>query len=272
MHPLSLAFLTVADVGPVEAVHVAAETGYQKIGFRVLPAGGEADYPLLTDDALLREVVRAQAETGVETADVEIIRLGPAPDWDLFDRFCDRCAALGARHVLVAGDDTERARLADSLARFAAMCDARGLTADLEFMPWTAVRDLSDAKEVIAASGSATAGVLIDALHYDRAGVRPEELAGLDPRRVHYVQFCDGAKPYDPSTEGLIRIARSERLFPGMGGIDLVELARRIPDGVTISIEVPNHPWAKRIDARGRAAMAREATRAVLRAAGGREK
>ena len=34
MHPLSLAFLTVADVGPVEAVHVAAETGYQKIGFR----------------------------------------------------------------------------------------------------------------------------------------------------------------------------------------------------------------------------------------------
>lgn len=267
MHPLSLAFLTVADVGPVEAVHAAAEAGYQKIGFRVLPAGGEADYPLLTDAALLRDVHRALAETGLGVADIEIVRLGAENDWDLFDRFCDRSAELGGKHVLVAGDDRDRGRLVESFARFAAMCDARGLTADLEFMPWTAVRDLTDAREILDASGSATAGVLVDALHLDRAGVRLEELASLAPARMHYVQFCDGAKPYDPSDEGLIRIARSERLFPGMGGIDLVGLARRIPPEVTISVEIPNLAWARRIDPRGRAAMAREAVLAVLRAA-----
>lgn len=267
MHPLSLAFLTVSDVGPVEAVRVAAETGYQKIGFRILPAGGEADYPLLTDDALLRDVVRALADTGVETADVEIVRLAADCDWDLFDRFCDRAAALGGRHVLVAGDDREPQRLAGSFARFAALCDARGLTADIEFMPWTAVRDLADARRLLAASGSATAGVLIDALHFDRAGVSLAEIAALPEDRIHYVQFCDGAKPFDPSTEGLVRIARSERLFPGMGGIDLVGLARQLPADVTVSVEIPNHAWARRIDARGRAAMAREATLATLRAA-----
>ena len=267
MHPLSLAFLTVADVGPVEAVHVAAATGYQKIGFRILPSGSEAAYPLLTDDGLLGEVTRALADTGVETADIEIVRLGTACDWDLFDRFCDRAAALGARHVLVAGDDPDFGRLAESLARFAAMCDARGLTADLEFMPWTPVRNLADARAIVAASGSASAGILVDALHFDRAGVGLEELAAVPADRLHYVQFCDGEKPFDPSTDELIRIARSERLFPGMGGIDLVGLARAIPAGVTISVEVPHHGWARRIDARGRAAMAREATLAVLRAA-----
>lgn len=267
MHPLSLAFLTAADVGPVEAVRIAAETGYQKIGFRILPAGNEAEYPLMTDDVLLRDVTRTLAETGIETADIEIIRLGTACDWDLFDRFCDRAAALGARHILVAGDDPEPARLAASLGRFAAMCDGRGLTADLEFMPWTAVRDLSDAWKIVAASGSATAGILIDALHLDRAGVPPEDISAVPPDRFHYVQFCDGAKPFDPSHAELIRIARGERLFPGMGGIDLVGLARAIPATVTVSVEVPNHAWASRIDARGRAAMAREATLAVLRAA-----
>ncbi|SEI20034.1 hypothetical protein [Rhizobium tibeticum] len=144
-HPLSLAFLTVAEVGPLEAVRIAATTGYQKIGFRILPAGGEGPFPLMTDDALLHEVTIALKDTGVEVADVEIVRLGEHIDWALFERFCDRCAELGARHVLVAGDDTDLARQAASLARFADMAAARGLTADLEFMPWTAARDLATA-------------------------------------------------------------------------------------------------------------------------------
>ncbi|MBB4188530.1 hypothetical protein GGE07_005209 [Sinorhizobium terangae] len=95
-HPLSLAFLTVAEVGPAEAVHIAATTGYQKIGFRILPAGGEGPFPLMTDDAVLREVTTALNDTGVEVADVEIVRLGEQIDWTLFDCFCDRCARVGS--------------------------------------------------------------------------------------------------------------------------------------------------------------------------------
>ncbi len=268
MHPLSLAFLTVSELGPVEAIRVAAETGYSKVGLRILPAAPtEGEYALLTDDALLAEARRALDETGIEVADVEIVRLKAENDWDLFDRFCDRAAALGGKHVLVAGDDPEHARLAESLGRFAALCDTRGLTADLEFMPWTKVPNLSSARAVVEASGSATAGILIDALHLDRSETELSEILALPRERIHYVQFCDGAKPYDPSDEGLIRIARGERLFPGMGGIDLVGLTHVIPADVTISIESPHLGWAKRIDARGRAAMAREATLAVLRAA-----
>lgn len=269
-HPLSLAFLTVFDLGPVEAVRTAAAAGYDLVGLRILPAAarGEPDYPLLTDDRLLARVRAALDDTGVAVGDVEIIRLRPVCDWDLFDRFCDRCAALGARHVLVAGDDPDPARLADSLARFADLAAPRGLTADLEFMPWTAVPDLTAAQAAVQAAGRPNAGVLVDALHYDRSATTLDQIAALPADRVNYVQFCDGAVPYDPSDEALIRVARGERLFPGQGGIDLVGLARAIPPGVTISVEVPHRALAARIDALGRAEMAMAATRAILRAAG----
>ncbi|GLR20557.1 MULTISPECIES: sugar phosphate isomerase/epimerase family protein [Alphaproteobacteria] len=269
MNPLSLAFLTTFEVDPVSAVKIAAETGYQMVGLRILPAAaaGEPDYPLLTDDRTLAEVRAALADTGVTVGDVEIIRLKPENDWELFSRFCQRCEALGARHVLVAGDDTERSRLVDSFARFCELAKPHRLTADLEFMPWTAVPDLAAALSVVEEAGFDNGGVLVDALHYDRSATTLEQIAALPPARVNYVQFCDGAVPYDSSVEGLIRVARGERLFPGEGGIDLVGLARIIPQGVTISVEVPHRALAQKIDALGRAAMARAATMAILRAA-----
>ncbi|WP_132568937.1 sugar phosphate isomerase/epimerase family protein [Rhizobium sullae] len=179
-HPLSLAFLTVAEVGPVEAVHIAATTGYQKIGFRILPAGGERPFPLLTDNSLLRQVTLALKNTGVDVADVEIVRLGEHIDWELLERFCDRCGELGARHVLVAGDDTDLARQAVSLGRFADMAAARGLTADLEFMPWTAACDLATAVHVTNTANRQNVGILIDALHFNRAGTSLVDVAALE--------------------------------------------------------------------------------------------
>lgn len=267
--PLSLAFLTTFEVGPVEAVEIAAATGYRMVGLRILPAAaaGEADYPLLADARTLAETRAALADTGVTVGDVEIIRLKAANDWDLFARFCDRCAALSARHVLVAGDDADRARLTDSFARFCALAAPRGLTADLEFMPWTAVPDLTAARAVVEAAGAANGGVLVDALHVDRSATTLDQVAALPRARVNYVQFCDAPVPYDPSDEALIRVARGERLFPGEGGIDLVGLARAIPADVAISVEIPHRARAEKLDARARAAMAMAATQGILRAA-----
>lgn len=269
-HPISLAFLTTFELGPVEAIRIAAETGYQMVGLRILPAapGTEPDYPLLEDDALLAEVLAALDETGIRVGDVEIIRLKPENDWALFDRFCARAGALGARHVLVAGDDTDMARLTDSFARFCDIAADHGLTADLEFMPWTAVPDLNAALRIVESAGRANGGVLVDALHYDRSATTLEQIAALPRARVNYVQFCDGPDPYDPSDEGLIAVARGARLLPGEGGIDLIGLARVIPEGVTVSVEVPHRALATKLDARARAAMAHAATLGILRAAG----
>lgn len=269
-HPLSLAFLTTFDAAPEQAVRIAAACGYDQVGLRLLPAapGAEPEPSLMTDDAELARVRAALAETGVTVADLEIVRLRPAMDWDLMARFCARAQALGGRNVLVAGDDPERGRVVESFARFCDMAAGHGLTADMEFMPWTAVRDLAAAREIVEAAGRPNGGVLVDALHLDRAGSTLAEVADLPARRINYVQFCDGPDPWDRSDDGMIAVARGARLFPGQGGIDLIGLARSIPQGVTISVEVPHRALAAKLDPHARAAMAIEATKGILRAAG----
>ena len=136
-HRYSLAFLTVFDLGPVEAVRVAVTTGYDLVGLRLLPAAasGEADYPIMTDDRLLAETAAAIRDTGVGVADVEIVRLKPETDVAAFAPFFARAERLGARNVLVAGDDPEEARLTERFAALARLTAGHGLTVDLEFMP-----------------------------------------------------------------------------------------------------------------------------------------
>ena len=61
--------------------------------------------------------------------------------------------------------------------------------------------------------------------------------------------------------------ARTERMFPGEGGIDLVALAHAMPADITISIEVPTLELAKTMGAQARAQRALDAARRVIAAA-----
>jgi sugar phosphate isomerase/epimerase len=65
----------------------------------------------------------------------------------------------------------------------------------------------------------------------------------------------------------MMRAARTERMFPGEGGIDLVSLARAMPKNITISIEVPTVELARTMDGLTRARRALEAARHVMAAA-----
>lgn len=271
-HKLSLAYLTTADVGPLEALKIAAKTGYDMIGFRLLPASpADVDHPLMSNDMLLRETISVLNDTGVLVGDVEIVRLNAETMVGNFEGFLQRAKQLGARHVLVAGDDFEQARLIDNFGQFCRLAGSYGLTADLEFMPWTEVPDLNTARQIVEAANEPNGGVLIDALHYDRSETTLEDVSDLPSELIHYVQFCDGPVPYDPSDEEQIRIARSARLLPGDGGIDLRALARVIPKDVTISVEIADTAGSISADPMERARLAREATFNVLQNAVGQE-
>ncbi|MGV8832294.1 MAG: sugar phosphate isomerase/epimerase family protein [Devosia sp.] len=263
-HPLSLAFLTTFDVGPLEAVRIAAETGYSMVGLRFLPSGGEAAYPIMTDTSLQRDVAAALTDTGIQLADIEIARLGPDVDIDAFRPFCELGQKLGARHVLVAGDDPDQQRLIRSFAKFCALAADYGLTADLEFMPWTAVKNLRSAQAIVEGAGQANGGVLIDALHFDRSDSSLEDIRALPSSRINYAQICDGPVPFVTSDAALIHTARAERLLPGDGGIDLVGMLNALPKDLPISIEIPQHGRSKTISAKQRASEALKRTMKLL--------
>ena len=263
--PISLAFLTCHEVAPDEAVRIAAETGYDLVGLRFLPAAPtEPPYPVLTDPAAQARLAAALADTGIGLADIEIARLGPATDLEAYRPLLALGERFGARHVLVAGDDPDPARLTETFARFCDLAARHGLTADLEFMPWTGVKSLPEAQRIVAAAGAANGGVLVDALHWDRSHGTTAEIAALPGRLVHYAQLCDGPADYDPGDEGLIRIARDARLLPGAGGIDLVGMVAALPADTVLSLEVPRRAEAATLDARTRAAEALAAARAVI--------
>ncbi|WP_151980219.1 sugar phosphate isomerase/epimerase family protein [Acinetobacter guerrae] len=237
----SLSFLTIADVSPVEAVKIAAECGYAAVGLRLLPAAqNEADYLLLTDTVLLKETKAALQDTAVQVADVEIIRINPEFEPKKYLQFLDVAQQLGAKHILIAGNDPEHGRLIQNFAQFCELSKQYGLSCDLEFMPWTNVKNLAQAEQIVKSSGQDNAAILIDSLHFDRSDSTLEQVKALDPQHMNYVQLCDGLAKYDSSDAGLIKIARSNRLVPGEGEIDLVNLIRALPDNITLAAEVPN--------------------------------
>ena len=270
MPPFSLAALTALGLAPPALIDVAAACGYQHVGLRLLPAttGGPA-YPLMDDAAGLKETLARLDATGITVADLEIIAFRPETDVASFAAFLETGERLGAKNILVAGYDPDLGRFTD---RFASFCEAaarHGLTADLEFMPWTCVPNLATASQIVAQAGQPNGGMLVDALHFDRSDSSTAELARVPASRLHYWQICDGPAERPATTEGLIHAARFERMFPGEGGIDLVSLARTMPSDIVVSIEVPTVELAKTVDARTRAQRALDAARRVITAARG---
>jgi sugar phosphate isomerase/epimerase len=238
--PLSLAALTVLELAPPEHVHCAADAGFTLVGLRLVPATpDEPQRDTVGDTPLVRATRRALDERGVRVLDVEILRLRPDTDIAGFQAVLDTAAALGARYLLVAGHDADETRLAD---RFAALCERAaplGLAACIEPMPWLEVREVRQAARIVERSGARNAGVLVDPIHFDRAGSTPADLADIPPLRLPYLQFCDAPRERPTTREELLRQARAARLPPGEGGLDLRGLLAAAPAGVPLSLEVP---------------------------------
>ncbi|MES2945328.1 MAG: TIM barrel protein [Pseudomonadota bacterium] len=240
----SLAYLTSNTCTPPQAIQLAAKLGYAFVGLRLLPnmAGAPQQF-LIGQPQVLRETVAAQRDTGVCVFDLEIIRIGEGFDEKAYLPLFEAGAALQAKAVLVAGDDTNEARLVDSYARLCEVMQAYGLTADLEFMPWTAVPDAQAALRIIKAAGQpANAGILVDALHVDRSSTTLDDIRAIPRELLHYAQICDAPTRaqigHDFTVDEMIHTARCARLLPGEGGIDLRDLFDALPQDLPVSVEV----------------------------------
>jgi sugar phosphate isomerase/epimerase len=262
---LSLAYLTYAPLPPPETVSLAAELGYDAVGLRLLPVapGGGFD-PLIEGAALLRETIARMQATGISVFDVEIVRLGPAFDPETVRPFLETCARLGAKAVLVAGDDPEEARLTASFAAFCEAAAPYGVTGDLEFMPWTEVPDARTARRIVQGAAQPNARVLVDSLHVARSATTLADVAALPGSLLSYAQMCDAPGEVPATTEGLIHTARQARLIPGDGGIDLAGIFAQLPPDLPVSVEIPNQETVARIGVRAWAERALAATKTVL--------
>lgn len=263
--PYALAQLTALHHNPAQIVDLAARTGYDYAGVRLLPvAPGALAYPLMDQPRLLAETLLRMDDTGVGIYDLELIRLGPTFRVEDYLPFFEVGARLKARAVLVAGDDPQFSRLVD---HYAQLCDAMqpyGLSADLEFMPWTQVPDLASALRVVGQADRSNGGILLDALHFDRSDSRLDDLARIPPQWLHYAQICDGPAARPTTVEGLIHAARCERLLPGEGAIALQDIWQRLPAHLPVSVEIPHDERVAKVGAEQWARSALVAAKALL--------
>jgi len=264
--PISLAALTALELSPPDLVSTAAAAGYTHVGLRLIAATpNEPQHPMVGDTPMVRETRARLDATGVQVLDVEILRLKPDTKVEHDYRPAIETGAwLGAKHLLVAGNDADEARLTD---RFAELCDlaARyGMAAHLEFMSWTDAKDLPQAARIVERAARPNGCILVDAFHLSRSHSRVDDIARLPASRFRYAQLCDAPAAVPATTEDILFEARAERRFPGEGELDLVALVRALPAGIPLALEIPTHTLAKSTTALERARLALAGARGVL--------
>lgn len=267
--PLSLSYYTVPELTPPETVAVAAETGCRHVGLRLLggqPGGGEM--PLLAEPALRRDTRGALAQHGITALDANTVRIVQETRVLDYVPFLDAAAELGARHVLTTVDDPNRTRATESVSHLCDLAAARGLTIDLEFVPWLQLANLADAARLVRDCGHDAIGISVDALHFFRSGSAISALRKMPPSWFRYAQICDAANTDGvPSRDRLIDEATKERLLPGDGDIDIAGLLHALPGAIPLALEIPQTTLAATLDSRERVLRAVAATQRVLREA-----
>jgi sugar phosphate isomerase/epimerase len=267
---LSLANLSVADAGPIELIDAAAAAAFDSVNMWLVPPPAMAQFrvkprapvAVLGNAPLIREIKLRVAGTGVRVAWASCGWIGPNFAAAEIPRVLDTMAEIGAQRIAVVGWDADRERL---VANLAAVCTAAArytIAVTLEFMPYSAVRTVGDAAEVVRAVAAPNLDVMIDALHLTRSGGVAADLAAIDPERIVSVQLCD-APLAAPPADRLRDESVNRRLYPGDGELPLGDLMDAIPRNAVVEVEVPSAADAERsIEARAR--LCADRTRAFL--------
>ena len=240
--PVSLAHLSLIEAPPDRLIRIAAEAGFD---FRGLAAfAGHAHRPPLhaagTHPTMPRAASRP-ARHWNRGVGRKIIRPDDQTQPQDHLPLMEAVAILGARRIKLVCDSLDHGRRRPAGAGSARLAQPLGLTLDLEYMIFSGVRSFQAASRTVTSAGAPNLKVLVDALHWMRAGDTVADLRA-DPARLGYVQLCDGPVAAPQTREALIREARTDRLAPGEGEFPLQALLAAMPQGCVASVEVPMPP------------------------------
>ncbi len=261
---LVLAHQTLLHEPPPHFVRIAAAGGFNGVTLRVKQAHPhQTPYPMLGDTPMLRETVAALKETGLFVQDIEVLRLQPHLDRDAVKEYLEAGARLGARYAGVISDDDDEARVSDHLALVAEDARAVGMRLYFEFMVYTGIKTIDQARRIVEATGrQSDINLAVDPLHLHRSGGTPDDVARLDPALLHYAQICDA--PVATHSDGVAAEARDHRLLPGDGQLPLRELLRALPRDVVLVVEAPCKDLVDRVGSQDVARLAHDKTRFLV--------
>lgn len=237
---LTLAHLTLG-APPADTIDAASGAGFGAVGIRICARrpGEPFATPIVGVPGQAAALRRRAVDRGVRLSNVSAYQFYPEVDVAQMLPVIDALAEMEVPVVVANGFDPDLARFRDRLAQYCERAAAVGVRVALEFLPYSAVRTLDDALALVRDSGAPNAGLLLDALHLQRAGHSPASLRGLPSARVIFAQLCDApATPAAADDESLLNEARHARLPAGTGGLPLHDFLDALPAGCEIEYEV----------------------------------
>jgi sugar phosphate isomerase/epimerase len=239
---LVLSHFSLARSHPVDhRVELAARHGFRGIGlyaghYLQLEADGFAPHGLreLLDQhgVCLAEIevvpgLGSAGAGGSRAADVEAVA------WRMADEF-------GCRYLQVIGPaDTT---VADAARAFGSLCDRaadHGLVVGLEFLPFTDIVSVHDARAIVETAGRDNGGICVDVWHHVRGADDLDAIAALPGELITGIQLNDG--PRLPDLDDYFTDCLERRVAPGRGEFDLPGFLRAVRGTgcrVPISLEV----------------------------------
>lgn len=230
-HILSLAAGTLPEFQPPLVAEAAGQAGFNHVGFTIEPDRWDA--------AALAATKAAIKTHGLAVLDVEVIWI---PEGGLVGDdhklIIDAGIELGASNVLVVSAEPDKDRTAAALHQLCEWGAAGNMRVALEFLMITAVQSMDAALDIIARTDHPAAGLLVDTIHFQRAGHEPSELAKVDPHLLPYSQICDGKLNCQQDFDHYLEDAIDLRCAPGEGKLPVKEILDALPDHIPLSLEI----------------------------------
>jgi sugar phosphate isomerase/epimerase len=240
VNPLGIEHQTVFGLPPVEFVHLAADVDCHYVAATLVggpynPHGYEP-FSLRDDAALRARMMTAMRDRKVSISLGEGFNVRPEADVTSLAADLDTMAELGAARINTVSLDPDLSRSLDQFGVLAEMVAARGMETTIEFAPSLTIEDLDAALAVLRHVARPDFRLLIDTMHFARAGHTVAELAAVDPVAIAYVQLSDNTLAQRGAT---YRDDTTDRLPPGEGELPLSEIIAVVPPDVVIGLEVP---------------------------------
>jgi sugar phosphate isomerase/epimerase len=240
MGHLTLGHLTIG-VGPLETIDVAAAAGFPSVSIRIAGRRKSDEFPqILGNASALREIRQRIDDSGLRLSSImphqfyeEVTRGDIAKTVD---------AALELRpDFVLCNDYVPNDGILEMVGPLAEAVADANIRIAIEFTKYSETRSLTHTLERIRQSGKPNLQVVIDALHLDRSGGTNAEVAATPREKIAFAQLCDAKRRTDnPSSQMLMEEARTARLEPGEGDIDLYGFLDALPRDVEIEYELPN--------------------------------
>jgi sugar phosphate isomerase/epimerase len=241
MPHLGLGHLTI-NADPLETIDVAAAAGFRSVSIRV--AGRRKSDPfrqILGNVSALKELRQRLDDTGLRLSSMMPHQFNEETVPDDLKQYAEAALILRPDYILC-NDYIPDDGVLDMVASLLDDVASQKIKVTLEFVAYTQAKSLADSLAKIKRFGKPGLEVLIDSLHLNRSGGTNAEVAAVPREQLALVQLCDAKRlTHKPTIQELMIEARTARLAPGEGELDLYGFLDALPRDVEIEYEVP-HP------------------------------